>query len=203
MYAHICGHASVCACADDGGQCLVFSIALHIFRLLLIFFWHTDFETWPLGMMDLYSFKFQEVFDNLRFLQSDILIHLKHHFYYIVFGNFIHEYNVLRSISILTPTTSPRLPLALLPTSCLLHFDFYHPLNPFSGLYVHEYRAISRSMGNPTICPYLLRYGLIILSRLTLPESPRICLFLLVPQLGYKMCVTPGFYVGIGDRIQV
>lgn len=82
MYAHICGHASVCACADDGGQCLVFSIALHIVRLLLVFFWHTDFETWPFGMMDFYSFKFQEVFDDLKFLQPDILIHLKHFLLY-------------------------------------------------------------------------------------------------------------------------
>lgn len=33
-------------------------------------------------MMDFYSFKFQEVFDDLKFLQPDILIHLKHFLLY-------------------------------------------------------------------------------------------------------------------------
>lgn len=135
MCAHICGLASVCACVDDRGQCLVFSIALHSFRLLLIFFWHTDFETRPLGMMDLYSFKFQEVFDDLKFLQSDILIHLKHHFfYYIVFGNFIHEYNVLRSYPPLLPQLLPDSPMPSSQLHAFFILFFYNPLNPFTAV---------------------------------------------------------------------
>lgn len=40
------------------------------------------------------TFKFRDVFDNFKFLEPDVLISLEQYLYYIVFCNFIYEYNV-------------------------------------------------------------------------------------------------------------
>lgn len=99
---------SVCLCVsvqmpEVNVWCSLLLFTFFFFWLHLIFFWHTDFETWPLCKMDLYSFKFQDVFDDLKFLEPDILIHLKQYFYYTVLGNFIREYNELISYPPLLP----------------------------------------------------------------------------------------------------